>query len=55
MKEVKETLTFNTETLKRIEVKVERNTEDTEKVDKRLTEVESHLGTVPPPELTITR
>ncbi len=26
-----------------------------EKVDKRLTKVESHLGIVPPPELTITR
>ncbi len=54
MEEAKETLFSHTDVLKRIEVKVEGNIEDTERVDKRLNEVENHLGIVPPPELMIT-
>jgi|SRR3990172_12332951 len=55
MEEVKETLISQTEAFKRNEVKIENNTDDIGKVDKRLHEVENHLGIVPPPELTITR
>lgn len=53
--EVKETLDSHTAVLKGIEVKTEKNSEDIEKVDKRLTETESHVGIVPPSELTIVR
>ncbi len=55
MTEVKETQDSHTAAFKRIELKIEKNSEDIEKVDKRLTETEGHLGIVPPPELTLTR
>lgn len=56
IEEVKETQDLHTAVLKRIETKVEGNSDDIkEKVDKRLTKVENRLGIVPPPELTIVR
>ncbi len=48
-------LAAHTAALKRIETKDKNNSDDIEKVDKRLTEVESHIGIVPPPQLTIIR
>lgn len=53
MEGVKETLDSHTEILKRIEDKVDTNSDDMLKVNTRLTKVEGHLGIVPPPELTI--
>ena len=55
LEDVKETLDSHTNSLKRIEIKVEKNSDDIEKVDKRLSEVETHAGIAPPPELTIIR
>src|SRR3989338_6027842 len=54
MAEVQEAQDSHTATLKRIEVKNEKKSEDIEKIDKRLTGTEDHLGIIPPPELTIT-
>lgn len=60
MEEVKETLDSHTKvldshtkSLKRIEIKVEYNSDNVNKVDKRLIKVESHLGISAPPELSI--
>lgn len=51
--EVKEAQSLHTAVLNRIESKVDNNSEDTKKLDKRLAEVESDAGIVPPPELTV--
>lgn len=53
IEEVKETLGSHTKILKNIEVKFERNSDDTVKLNKRLTKVEQNLGIAPPPELTL--
>ncbi len=53
LEEVKEILDSHTTMLKSIEVKTEKNSDDIKKVDKRLMKVESRLGIVSPPELTI--
>ncbi len=53
LEEVKETLELHTAFLKRIEPKVENNSDDIIKLDKRLTEIENREGIVPPPEFTI--
>lgn len=54
MGEVKEVQKTHTASLKRIESKVEQNTDDIRKINKRLTIVENQSGIVPPPELTVT-
>lgn len=55
LEKVSETQDLHTAVLKRIETKVEGNSDDIKKVDKRLTKVENRLGIVPPPELIIVR
>lgn len=55
MTEIKETQKLHTTAFKRLGVKVENDSEDIKKADKRLTHVETHLGIVPPPELAIAR
>lgn len=53
MTEVQETLDSHTVALKRIEVKIEKNSEDIKKVDQRLTKAESRLGISTPLEPAI--
>lgn len=53
--EVNEKLDSQVVVLKRIEQKVDKNSDDSMKLDKRLTKVENHLGIAPPPELTLFR
>lgn len=53
LEDIQETQKSHTTTLKRIESKVENNSGDVRKVNKRLVKVESNLGIVPPPELTV--
>ena len=52
---VKETLESHTATLKRIEARLDNNSDEIVRVDKRVTSVEDKLGIVPPPELTVFR
>lgn len=53
LEDVQETQDLHTAVLKRIEGKVDNNSDDTRKVNKRLIKVEGRLGIVSPPELTI--
>lgn len=55
MEDIKETLDSHTTQLKSIETKIEKISDDTGKLDKRLSEVEDHVGIVPLPELTLVR
>lgn len=55
MDNAKETLDSHTTYLRNIETKVEKSSDDTGKLDKRLSEVEGHVGIAPPPELTLIR
>ncbi len=55
MTEVKDTLRSHSAALKRIELKVTNSTENIQKLDKRLTTVESKTGIAAPPELTISQ
>lgn len=51
--EVRENQESQTTILKRIEDNFDKSFEDVRKLNKRLTKVESNLGIVPPPELTV--
>ncbi len=53
--EVQITQESHTKELKQIAANTEHINDNVEKVDKRLTGVESHIGIVPPPQLTIIR
>lgn len=48
-------LDSNSKALKQIISNTENISDDTVKLDKRVTKVEGHLGITPPPELTIVR
>lgn len=52
---IEDTLNSHTTALTRIEVKIENDSENIRKLDKRLTTSEAHLGIAAPPELTLVR
>lgn len=48
-------LESHTKALNQIQATLEHHSDNTVKLDKRVTKIEDRLGIVPPPELTITR
>lgn len=52
---VGEIMDSHTAYLKRIETKIDKDSEDIEKLDKRLSDVEDNAGIIPRPELTLVR
>ncbi len=53
LEKVKETLGVHTDVLKRIEAKIEKNSDNIHKLNKRVVTVEGKLGIASPPELTV--
>ena len=50
---IEETLDSHTDSLKRIEVGSKKNTDNIERVNKRLHPIEDQMGIMPPPEFTV--